>query len=166
MEAGTTSSATPVSTRTTGSPIGRGNPIPPLRRNNYGVTIGGPIIKNKTFFFFDYDGLRSTGLSTARPGFPAMLCATGDFGEVCTAAGRNIRQHWASAAWLSRANLGSIPAALRLQCGRACERPQYFHSLQQRWYLHQSRTIRACRRTFEPAPDARQSDRSRRAEDV
>ena len=28
-----------------------GQPIPPLRRNNYGFTIGGPIIKNKTFFF-------------------------------------------------------------------------------------------------------------------
>src|SRR5207302_364009 len=30
-----------------------GEPIPSLRRNNYGFTIGGPIIKNKTFFFFD-----------------------------------------------------------------------------------------------------------------
>ena len=38
-----------------------GQPIPPLRRNNYGFTIGGPIIKNKTFFFFDYDRLRYFG---------------------------------------------------------------------------------------------------------
>ncbi len=36
-----------------------GDSIPPLRRHNYGGTIGGPIIKNKTFFFFDYDGLTS-----------------------------------------------------------------------------------------------------------
>jgi hypothetical protein len=64
-----------------------GNPIPPLRRNNYGFTIGGPIIKNKTFFFFDYDGLRSSGLSTASAAVPTDLMRTGDFGEVCAAQG-------------------------------------------------------------------------------
>jgi len=47
-----------------------GDPIPPLRRNNYGFTIGGPIIKNKTFFFFDWDRLRSSGLSTASGAVP------------------------------------------------------------------------------------------------
>src|SRR5579872_4564344 len=40
-----------------------GQSIPPLRRNNVGFTIGGPIITNKTFFFFDYDYTRTTGLS-------------------------------------------------------------------------------------------------------
>src|SRR5262249_21733433 len=37
-----------------------GVPLPAVHRNNYGGTIGGPIIKNKTFFFFDWDGTRST----------------------------------------------------------------------------------------------------------
>ncbi len=64
-----------------------GQPIPPLRRNNYGFTIGGPIIKNKTFFFVDYDGLRSSGLSTATGRLPTDLMRTGDFGEVCAAQG-------------------------------------------------------------------------------
>jgi hypothetical protein len=31
---------------------------PPLRRNNFGATIGGPIRRNRTFFFYNYDGLR------------------------------------------------------------------------------------------------------------
>ncbi len=31
---------------------------PPLRQNDFGGVIGGPIIKNKTFFFFSYEGLR------------------------------------------------------------------------------------------------------------
>lgn len=64
-----------------------GQPIPPLRRNNYGFTIGGPIIKNKTFFFFDYDRLRATTLSTANAAVPTDLMRTGDFGEVCAAQG-------------------------------------------------------------------------------
>jgi hypothetical protein len=31
---------------------------PPLRRNQFGVSGGGPIIKNKTFIFGDYEGIR------------------------------------------------------------------------------------------------------------
>ena len=64
-----------------------GEPIPPLRRNNYGFTFGGPIIKNKTFFFVDYDGLRSSGLDTATAGVPTDLMRAGDFGEVCATQG-------------------------------------------------------------------------------
>ena len=54
-----------------------GEPIPPLRRNNYGFTFGGPIIKNKTFFFVDYDGLRSSGLDTATAARPHRSHAGG-----------------------------------------------------------------------------------------
>src|SRR6185312_7704012 len=64
-----------------------GQSIPPLRRNNYGFTIGGPIIKNKTFFFFDYDGKRETGLSTATAGVPSDAMRAGDFGELCAIQG-------------------------------------------------------------------------------
>jgi len=64
-----------------------GIPIAPLRRNNYGGTIGGPIFKNKTFFFFDYDGTRETTMSTSQAGVPSMAERSGDFGEVCAAQG-------------------------------------------------------------------------------
>src|SRR5579864_4047022 len=63
--------------------IRAGNPIPPLRRNNYGFTVGGPIIKNRTFFFFDYDYTRQTGLSTTTAGVPSDAMRAGDFGELC-----------------------------------------------------------------------------------
>src|SRR5271154_1693908 len=33
-------------------------PKPPLRQNDFGGTVGGPIRKDKTFFFFSYEGLR------------------------------------------------------------------------------------------------------------
>jgi len=64
-----------------------GNPIPPLRRNNYGFTIGGPIIKNKTFFFFDLDRFKQTGLDSRSGAVPSDLMRAGDFGEVCSAQG-------------------------------------------------------------------------------
>ncbi|MGH9675428.1 MAG: carboxypeptidase regulatory-like domain-containing protein, partial [Bryobacteraceae bacterium] len=39
----------------------------PLRRNNFGGNIGGPIKRNKAFFFYNYDGLRSrTGAAITR----------------------------------------------------------------------------------------------------
>jgi hypothetical protein len=64
-----------------------GQPIPPGHRNNYGATLGGPIFKNRTFFFVDYDGLRSSGLKTASGAVPSDLMRAGDFGEVCGAQG-------------------------------------------------------------------------------
>ena len=33
---------------------------PAFRRNQFGGTIGGPIFKEKTFFFADYEGIRQT----------------------------------------------------------------------------------------------------------
>jgi hypothetical protein len=36
------------------------DPKQPLHRNQFGATLGGPIIKNKTFFFTSYSGLRQT----------------------------------------------------------------------------------------------------------
>ncbi len=42
-----------------------GPTIPAFRRNQFGVSAGGPIIKDKTFVFGDYEGLREAkGLST------------------------------------------------------------------------------------------------------
>src|SRR5437660_7470113 len=38
--------------------------IPPFKRNQFGGAIGGPIFKDKTFFFADYEGIRqSKGIS-------------------------------------------------------------------------------------------------------
>ena len=36
----------------------RGEQPPPFHRNQYGVAFGGPLIKNRTFWFGDYEGLR------------------------------------------------------------------------------------------------------------
>ncbi|MFZ1129917.1 MAG: TonB-dependent receptor [Terriglobales bacterium] len=63
-------------------------PIPGLRRSDFGGTFGGPIIKSKTFFFFDYEGVRED--DQAGPvfyGVPSDAERAGNYGEVCTNAG-------------------------------------------------------------------------------
>lgn len=64
-----------------------GIPISPLKHNNFGGTIGGPIRKDKTFFFFDYDGTRDVTMSTATAGVPSAAERQGNFGELCGDAG-------------------------------------------------------------------------------
>ena len=62
-------------------------PLPGLKLNNFGGTVGGPIKRDKTFFFFDYDGTRKSTLSTQTSGVPSAAERTGDFGELCGEAG-------------------------------------------------------------------------------
>ncbi len=64
-----------------------GNPLPPVHRNNYGGTFGGPIVKDRTFFFFDWDGTRASSLNSYQAGVPSAAERNGDFGEVCAAYG-------------------------------------------------------------------------------
>ena len=42
--------------------------IPPFRRNQFGGAVGGPIVKDKTFFFFNYEGVRQS-LSSGQVNF-------------------------------------------------------------------------------------------------
>jgi Carboxypeptidase regulatory-like domain/TonB-dependent Receptor Plug Domain/TonB dependent receptor len=65
-------------------------PIPPFKRNQFGGTIGGPIVKNHTFFFADFEGIRqSKGITTVAtvPSAAARggtLCSSPDSGSTCT----------------------------------------------------------------------------------
>src|ERR1044072_7479309 len=50
-----------------------------LVRNNFGGSLGGPIIRNKLFFFFNYEGLRHTKSETMTETVPPQDEINGDF---------------------------------------------------------------------------------------
>ncbi len=52
---------------------------PVFRQNQFGGTFGGPIRKDKTFFFVDYQGTRQTQAPTINQQMPAAPNFTGDF---------------------------------------------------------------------------------------
>jgi hypothetical protein len=62
----------------------RGQKRPPTVRNQFGVNIGGPIIRNKAFFFFDYSGMRNRMYSTPQLTYPSMAMREGDFSALGT----------------------------------------------------------------------------------
>ncbi|MBI4443491.1 MAG: TonB-dependent receptor [Acidobacteria bacterium] len=51
--------------------------LPPFRMNQFGFTLGGPIIKDRTFFFGSYEGLRQRLTSTARSRVPTLQTRRG-----------------------------------------------------------------------------------------
>jgi hypothetical protein len=52
---------------------------PPLRYSNFGGNLGGPVLKNKLFAFFDYTGLRSHSSSVDQVRVPTTAELQGDF---------------------------------------------------------------------------------------
>jgi hypothetical protein len=61
--------------------------IPSLKWHQYGANLGGPIRKNKTFFFMDWEGTRNTSMSSFSAGVPSAAERQGNFGELCTLRG-------------------------------------------------------------------------------
>ena len=60
-----------------------GAPKPAFRRNEFGGTAGGPIIRDKTFFFTDYQGIRVRQPQTITSTIPTVaqrtMVTSGDF---------------------------------------------------------------------------------------
>lgn len=61
--------------------------VQPLKQNQFGATFGGPIFKDKTFFFGYYEGFRNRQGESVPATVPSTAERTGDFGEDCTNLG-------------------------------------------------------------------------------
>ncbi|MGC2197377.1 MAG: TonB-dependent receptor, partial [Terriglobales bacterium] len=57
--------------------------VQPLKRNQFGGTFGGPIVKDRSFFFAYYEGFRNRQGETVPATVPSLLQRTGDFSELC-----------------------------------------------------------------------------------
>ncbi len=55
----------------------------PLKQNQFGATIGGPLKRNKTFAFGYYEGFRNRQGETALTTVPSVKERTGDFSQLC-----------------------------------------------------------------------------------
>jgi hypothetical protein len=59
--------------------------VQPLKQNQFGATFGGPIVKDRSFFFGYYEGFRNRQGETVAATVPSLLQRTGNFSESCTA---------------------------------------------------------------------------------
>jgi hypothetical protein len=59
-------------------------PIPPFKRNEFGASFGGPIIRDRTFFFADYQGRRIRTSETYLSPVPSPSEVGGNFSDLLT----------------------------------------------------------------------------------
>jgi hypothetical protein len=62
--------------------FGTNLPKAPYKQNQFGATIGGPVIKEKVFFFGDYEGTRIRSAQTDIVTVPSAAETTGDFSDI------------------------------------------------------------------------------------
>jgi len=60
---------------------------PVFRFNQFGLTAGGPVVKNRVFWFFNFEGLRQRTPRAYRFTVPTELQAEGDFSQTLNVAG-------------------------------------------------------------------------------
>jgi hypothetical protein len=84
------------------------NPKGQFRRNQFGGSAGGPIIKDKTFIFGDYEGMRQAkGVAVTAPKVPSLDAR---LGVVVDSQGRLTDQHGCSyQGWTSAAGCPTAP---------------------------------------------------------
>ena len=65
-----------------------GRAIPAFHRDQFGGVIGGPVIRNKTFFFGGYERTMQESPTTANVTLPTELQRSGDFSQTFNASGQ------------------------------------------------------------------------------
>ena len=55
--------------------------VPVLKRNQFGFSVGGPIVRGRTFFFGNYEGFRQRSAETRTASVPTLLERQGNFSQ-------------------------------------------------------------------------------------
>ena len=64
-----------------------GVPLASFKRNQFGGTLGGPVLPNRLFFFFSYEGLRQRAMQSRTDTVPTQAQRNGDFSHTFRIAG-------------------------------------------------------------------------------
>ena len=64
-----------------------------IQRNQFGFSLGGPVIRNRTFFFGGFEGLRQRVQQTRSATVPSPDQTAGDFSSTLNRAGKPITSH-------------------------------------------------------------------------
>lgn len=70
------------------------NPDPFFARRNPGFWVGGPVVKDKLFFFFNYEYVNQTQAVTVQPDLPSVRGLQGAFGSPYTGKTLSARFDW------------------------------------------------------------------------
>src|ERR1700732_1473035 len=90
---------------------GAGSPIAPLQKNQFGAAFGGPIKKDKTFFYAVYEGIRQNlGVPINNP-VPAAGCHPGGDPALATAANNYLAGTVITAAQCPDLNFDTVPGS-------------------------------------------------------
>jgi carboxypeptidase family protein len=71
----------------------RDQPAPPLRQNQFGGALGGPFVRDRSFFFLSYEGQRARRSLTKTFSVPTQATRSGDFSgfdQICDPAIMNL----------------------------------------------------------------------------
>jgi hypothetical protein len=79
---------------------------PELRQNQYGASIGGPIFRDKTFFYFDYEGFREVSGTTDT----GTTLTQDEFNDIHSLNGQSPLSLLSTANGTTQAHAGLIPA--------------------------------------------------------
>lgn len=110
---------------------------PHLVRNEFGASLGGPVWipklyngRNRTFFFFAYEGFKLRSASTRNIAVPTQAFREGDFSGLVDGAGRSFTIYDAQTTGSREANWSRLPfAGNRIPSARQTPLAKYLYSI-------------------------------------